>query len=66
MQYKDIKIVGDKVYINNEQQCQIFTLSGRCLFDGELDRAISALIPGAGLSDLLVVTGGEIDSVNLH
>ena len=66
MQYKDIKIVGDKVYINNDRQCQIFTLSGRCLFDGELDRSISALIPGAGLSDLLVVTGGEIDSVNLH
>ena len=66
MQYKDIQIAGDKVYINNAEQCQIYTLSGRCLFDGEFGRPVSALIPGSGLGDLLVVTGGEIDSVRLH
>lgn len=66
MQYKDIQIAGDKVYINNAEQCQIYTLSGRCLFNGEFGRPVSALIPGSGLGDLLVVTGGEIDSVRLH
>ncbi len=66
MQYKDIKISGDKVYINNEQECQIFTLGGRRLFKGELGHTISALIPGTRLSDLLVVTEGEIESVRLH
>ena len=66
MQYTDISIAGDKVYINNEQQCQVFTIGGRCLFDGTFGRNIRALIPGADLSDLLVVTGGEVDSVRLH
>ena len=66
MQYKEIKIAGDKIYINNDQECQIFNLSGRCIFKGDLGRTISALIPGTGLNDLLVVTGGEIDSVRLH
>ena len=66
MQYKEIKIAGDKIYINNDQECQIFDLSGRCIFKGNLGRTISALIPGTGLNDLLVVTGGEIDSVRLH
>lgn len=66
MQYTDIDVAGDKVYIHNEQECQIFTISGRRLFDGKFDRPIRAMIPGAGLSDLLVVTDGEVDSVRLH
>ena len=66
MQYTDIAIGGDKIYIHNEQECQIFTISGRCLFNGSFDKSIRALIPGAGLSDLLVVTAGEVDSVRLH
>lgn len=66
MQYTDIELAGDKVYIHNEQECQIFTISGRCLFDGKFDKSIRAMIPGAGLSDLLVVTDGEVDSVRLH
>lgn len=66
MQYMDIAISGDKVYIYNEQQCQIYTVSGHRLFDGNFGRSIRAMIPGAGLSDLLVVTEGEVDSVRLH
>lgn len=66
MQYTSIQIAGDKVYINNEQDCQIYTLGGRCLYNGSFGRPISTLVPGAGLGDLLVVTGGEIDSVRLH
>ena len=66
MQYMDIAISGDKVYIYNEQQCQIYTVSGHRLFDGTFGRSIRAMIPGAGLSDLLVVTEGEVDSVRLH
>lgn len=66
MQYTDIDVAGDKVYIHNEQECQIFTISGRCLFNGKFDKSIRAMIPGAGLSDLLVVTDGEVDSVRLH
>lgn len=66
MQFNNISIAGDKVYINNEHQCQIFTLGGRCLFDGEFSSSIRALIPGASLNDLLVVTAGEVDSVRLH
>lgn len=66
MQFNNISIAGDKVYINNEHQCQIYTLGGRCLFDGEFSSSIRALIPGASLNDLLVVTAGEVDSVRLH
>lgn len=64
--YTDISIAGDKIYVNNDQQCQIYTIGGRCLYDGTFGRTIRALIPGASLSDLLVVTAEEVDSVRLH
>ena len=66
MQFTDIAIAGDKVYIYDEKNCQIFTIDGRCLFNGELGKSIRAMIPGPELSDILVVSGGEIDSVHLH
>ena len=66
MQYTDIDIAGDKIYIHNDQECQIFTVGGRCLFKGKLEKPVYAVIPGARLSDLLVVTDGEVDSVRLH
>ena len=66
MQFTDIAIAGDKVYIYDEKNCQIFTIDGHCLFNGELGKSIRAMIPGADLSDILVVSGGEIDSVHLH
>ena len=65
MQFTHLSIAGDKVYINNEHECQIYSLNGQCLYNGSLGSSIRALIPGATLNDLLVVTAGEIDSVRL-
>ena len=66
MSYTDISIAGDKVYINNDQKLQIYTIAGRLVYDGTFGRTIRALIPGASLSDLLVVTAEEVDRVRLH
>ena len=66
MQFTHLSIAGDKVYINNEHECQIYSLNGQCLYNGSLGSSIRALIPGATLNDLMVVTAGEIDSVRLR
>lgn len=66
MQFTHLAIAGDKVYINNEHECQIYSLNGQCLYNGSLGSSIRALIPGATLNDLMVVTAGEIDSVRLR
>lgn len=66
MQFNNISIAGDKVYMNNEHKVQIYSLGGRCLYDGEFTGQIRALIPGGRLNDLLAVTGSEVDSVRLH
>ena len=66
MQFTHLAIAGDKVYINNEHECQIYSMNGQCLYDGSFGSSIRALIPGATLNDLMVVTAGEIDSVRLR
>lgn len=66
MRYSNITISGDKVYINNERQCRIYSLDGRCLYSGEFGKTILALIPGARITDLLAVTEGEVDAVRLY
>lgn len=66
MQFTHLAIAGDKVYIYNEHECQIYSMNGQCLYDGSFGSSIRALIPGATLNDLLVVTAGEIDSVRLR
>ncbi|MBQ8054457.1 MAG: hypothetical protein IJ198_11740 [Lachnospiraceae bacterium] len=66
MVYDDIQIKGDRIYINNEQSMQIFTLSGREIFNGGFDRTVKALIPSLRLGGLAAVTENEIDSIKLR
>lgn len=66
MVYDDIQIKGNRVYINNEQNMQIYTTDGREIFNGGFDRAVRVLIPPSGLSGIAVVAENEIDKVNLR
>ena len=66
MVYDDIQIKGNRVYINNEQTMQIYTMDGREIFNGGFDRAVRVLIPPSGLSGIAVVAENEIDKVNLR
>ena len=66
MVFDDIQIKGDRIYINNEQSMQIFTLNGREIFNGGFDRIVKVLIPSSGLGGLAAVTENEIDSIKLR
>ena len=66
MVFEDIQIKGDRIYINNEQSMQIFTLSGREIFNGGFDRTVKVLIPSIRLGGLTAVTENEIDSIKLR
>ena len=66
MVFDDIQIKGDRIYINNEQSMQIFTLSGREIFNGGFDRTVKVLIPSTFLGGLTAVTENEIDSIKLR
>ena len=66
MAFNDIQIVGNRVYINNEQSMQIFTLEGREIFNGGFDRMVKQLIPSEGIGGLTAVSENEIDAVILR
>ena len=66
MVFDDIQIKGDRIYINNEQSMQIYTLSGREIFNGGFDRTVKVLIPSITLGGLTAVTENEIDSIKLR
>ena len=66
MAYSDLQICGSKIYINNEQTMQIYTLGGREIFNGGFDRAIKVLIPSKFLWSLSAVSENEIDKIKLR
>ena len=65
MPFKNIQIKGNRIYINNEQLMQIYTLSGKQIFDGGFDRAVKVLIP-RWFGGLTAVSVNEIDEVKLR
>ena len=66
MVFDELQIKGDKVYINNEQSMQIYTVSGREIFNGGFDRPVKVLIPSITLGGLGAVSENEIDSIKLR
>lgn len=66
MVFDELQIKGGKVYINNEQSMQIYTVSGRELFNGGFDRPVKVLIPADTLGGLAAVSENEIDSIKLR
>ncbi len=66
MIFTHLQIVGDKIYINNDQSAQIYTIKGKQLFSGSFDKAVKILIPSQSLSRLAAITGNEIDAVKLR
>ena len=65
MAYENIQIKGNRVYVNNEQSMQIYTLSGREVFNGGFDRAVRVIVPG-WLNRLTAVSNNEIDRIKLR
>lgn len=65
MDFTNLQIYGGRVYINNDQECRIYSIHGREIFDGSLGTTIDLLIPSASASRMTVVSGDDILSVNL-
>lgn len=66
MNFTGLQIVGNKVYINNDQECQIFKISGREIFSGGLESPIKALIPDETGGRISVVTENELNTLQLR
>lgn len=66
MDYTGIQISGNRVYINNDQECRIYKINGREVFSGSLGTSVRALIPDVHSDRISVVTENELDTMQLH
>ena len=64
--FDELQIEGNRVYINNAQSMQIYTLDGREIFNGGFDKMIKTLIPSKGPGGLYAVSENEIDEIKLR
>lgn len=65
LEYRDVVLKGEYVYIHGETECCIYSLSGVEKFNGAMNRNISLLIPGDSVSSFTLVSQESIDTIQL-
>ena len=65
LEYRNVVLKGENVYIYGETECCIFSLSGVEKFNGAMNRNISLLIPGDSVNSFTLVSQESIDTVEL-
>lgn len=65
LEYRNVVLKGENVYIYGETECCIYSLSGVEKFNGAMNRNISLLIPGDSISSFTLVSQESIDTVEL-
>lgn len=65
MEYRNVVLKGENVYIYGETECCIYSMSGVEKFNGAMNRNINLLIPGDTVSSFTLVSQESIDTVEL-
>lgn len=65
LEYRNIVLKGENVYIYGETECCIYSLSGVEKYNGTMNTNISLLIPGDSVSKFVLVSQESIDTVEL-
>ena len=65
--YTDIRISGERVYIHNDTELLMYTVSGQLRYDGEFPESVYQIIPAAsGANVLFIVTEDAIEKMTLQ
>ena len=65
MDFTTLQIVGGCIYLNNDQELQIYTIRGREIFNGSIGTTVRAVIPSAQARRMTIVTESEIETLRL-
>jgi len=65
LEYKNLVLSNDNIYIYSDSQCLIYNLYGVKKFSGTLNQTISLLIPGSGINRMDIVSQSAITKVQL-
>ncbi len=65
LEYRNVIIKGENVYIYGETECSIYNLSGVEKYHGIMNTSISLLIPGDSVGRFTLVNQESVDTVEL-
>lgn len=65
LEYRNVVLKGENVYIYGETECSIFNMSGVEKYNGAMNTNISLLIPGDSIGRFTLVNQESIDTVEL-
>ncbi|MBP3735555.1 MAG: hypothetical protein J6I56_00895 [Lachnospiraceae bacterium] len=66
MDFTDIQIAYDRIYISDEQSGKIFDVDGTQKFSGAFGKSIDALIPGSRIDKITVITTDGLERLTLN
>lgn len=65
VEYRNVVIKGEYIYVYGETECCIYSLSGVEKFEGIMNETISLLIPGDSVSGFTLVSQDFIHDIEL-
>lgn len=67
MEFTDIQIAGKNVYINNDQQLQLYTVEGKERYHGSFDHDVREVVPRAdGTGKMYLIAEDGIEQLTLR
>ncbi len=65
MDFTSLQIYNNRIYVHNDQECRIYSMQGREIYNGTFGMNIDLLIPSSRPSRITIITGEEIKTVDL-
>ena len=65
MDYSDIKLCGDEIFLYSNSELTIYTTTGKLKYSASYEKQISDVIPAEGLGKYMIITPDSIDIIKI-
>ena len=65
MEYSEVKIHGEEVFLYNSSETMIYTTAGKLKYSAAYDKHISEVIPAEGLGKYMIITPDSVDIIKI-
>lgn len=66
MDYTSIQVARDRIIVNNDTDCMIFSVTGKKRYEGKFDANVRILIPSENPARMTLVTSGAVERMTLQ
>ena len=65
MEYSEVKIHGEEVFLYNSSEIMIYTTAGKLKYSAAYDKQVSEVIPAEGLGKYMIITPDSVDIIKI-